>query len=113
MANKFDNLRPGEYQFTQEDKIKGGKASGEARRRKKTMKEMLQVCLEMQDKKGQSYQELATLGLIKGAMKGNAINYRTILELLGELKNPEEDKRAQELSKVEELLNKLTEEAKK
>ena len=30
-------------------------------------------------------QQLATLGLIKGARQGNASNYRTILETLGEL----------------------------
>lgn len=65
---------------------KGGIASGEARRKKKTMRETLKMCLEMTNKNGQSYRELATLGLIKGAMKGNAQNYRTMLETLGELK---------------------------
>lgn len=92
---------------------KGGKASGEARRQKKAMREMLETCLEMKSPKGQTYRELATLGLIKGAIKGNAQNYRTILETLGELKSIEEDKLANNIGKVEDLLSKLSEEAKK
>lgn len=91
----------------------GGIASGEAKREKKAMREMLEMCLEMKDDKGVSYKHLATMGLIKGAMKGNAQNYRTILETLGELNAIEDDKKKQELSKVEELLSKLSEEAKK
>lgn len=67
----------------------GGKASGEARRKKRDMKQMLEMCLEMNNKEGISYRQLATMGLIKGAIKGNAQNYRTILETLGEL-DPEE-----------------------
>lgn len=92
---------------------KGGIASGETRRQKKAMREMLEMCLEMKDDSGMTYRELATLGLIKGAASGNAQNYRTILETLGELNAIEEDKKKQELSKVEELLSKLTEEANK
>lgn len=92
---------------------KGGIASGEARRKKKAMREMLEMCLEMKNNKGMTYRELATMGLIKGAIKGNAQNYRTILETLGELKSDEEDKLANNLGKVENLLSKLNEEAKK
>lgn len=69
----------------------GGKASGEARRKKKEMREMLETCLEMKNKKGLTYRQLATMGLINGAIKGNAQNYRTILETLGELKPDEKD----------------------
>jgi hypothetical protein len=39
----------------------------------------------LHSRKGVTYKELATLGLIKGAVKGNAMNYKTIVELLGEL----------------------------
>lgn len=66
-----------------------GIASGEAKRKKKAMKEMLEVCLEMKNNQGLTYRQLATMGLIKGAIKGNAQNYRTILETLGELKPDE------------------------
>ena len=71
--------------------IKGGKASGEVRALKKTFKMALKELLqeEVKDKKGnpsgKTYQDLVNIGLVKGAMKGNAINYKTILETIGEL----------------------------
>lgn len=69
---------------------KGGVASGEARRQKATMKKVLQEMLEeVANVKGNrnnlTYKQLATLGLIKGAINGNANNYKTILEAIGEL----------------------------
>lgn len=77
---------------------KGGINSGESRRLKKTMKmaliELLQE--EAKDKNGKptgkTYQELANMGLLKGAMKGNAQNYRVLLETIGELLPQEENK---------------------
>ena len=42
MANE-QNLRPAEYKLTVEEAKKGGIASGEARRRKKTMRELAQM----------------------------------------------------------------------
>ena len=67
--------------------IKGGIASGKARREKKTMRETLEMMLEeIGDKdNGLTYKQLATLGLLKGAITGNATNYRTILEATGEM----------------------------
>ena len=70
--------------------MKGGKASGEARALKKTFKMALKELLQeevMKDGKptGKTYQDLVNIGLVKGAMKGNAINYKTILETIGEL----------------------------
>lgn len=64
---------------------KGGIASGKARREKATMKQTLQMLLEETNSKGKQYKELVTLGLLKGAINGNASNYKTILETLGEL----------------------------
>jgi len=64
---------------------KGGIASGKARREKATMRKTLEMLLEEKNSKGKTYKELATLGLLKGAINGNASNYRTILETLGEL----------------------------
>lgn len=63
----------------------GGKKSGEVRREKATMKKVLMDMLEETNAKGLSYKQLATLGLIKGAIKGNAQNYKTILEAIGEI----------------------------
>ena len=82
-----------EYQFgkkTAEEQHeiskKGGIASGEARRKKATMKKTLEMLLEETNKSsGKTYRELATLGLIKGAVKGKSDNYRLILEIMGEL----------------------------
>ena len=68
----------------------GGKASGEARRKKMTMRETLEKMLdEVANIEGNenklTYRELATLGLLKGAVVGNNANYKTILETIGEI----------------------------
>lgn len=94
------------------DSRKAGIASGEARRRKKTMRETLEMLLDEKYKKtGKTYREEATIGLLKGAIWGNAKNYEVILDLLGELRQAEEEKANKEMSKVEELLSKIKEEA--
>lgn len=89
MANREDNLIPFTSEQSREEAVKngrkGGVASGEARREKATMKATLEKLLDEKYKNGKTYRELATLGLLKGAIKGNANNYRTILETLGEL----------------------------
>ena len=86
VANE-QNLRPGEYKLTLEEQKKGGIASGQARREKATMRKTLEMLLDEKNSKGKTYKELATLGLLKGAINGNSSNYRTILETLGELTN--------------------------
>ena len=94
--------------------VKGGRACAEKRKEEKKMREMLRALLDTRSKKdNKTYGELATLGLIKGAIKGNAQNYRTILEVLGELTTIQDDTKMQGLAKVQELLGKLEEEAKK
>jgi hypothetical protein len=70
---------------------KGGIRSGEVRREKATMKATLEMLLNETNKNGKTYRELATLGLLKGAINGNAQNYRTILETLGELLETNEE----------------------
>ncbi len=79
---RFDNRTPEEQR-----KIArmGGIASGKARQEKATMKRILEMMLNEKNNKGKTYRELTTLGLIKGAVNGNASNYRTIVEVLGEL----------------------------
>lgn len=89
----------------------GQKASTEAKREKATMKATLEMLLNETSKNGKTYKELATLGLLKGAINGNAHNYRTIVEVLGELNQLQEDRQQQQLTKVEELLNKIEKEA--
>lgn len=86
MANKLDNLIPstkGGHQLTEEEAKRGGIASGEARRKKATMIQMLEQCLEATNEKtGKTYKELATLGLIKGAVNGSSKNYEIIQSLM-------------------------------
>ena len=114
MANNSQNLQPVQSkEEARERGRKGGIASGKARRQKATMKAMLEACLDMKNENGQSFRELATLGLIKGAVSGNSNNYKTILETLGELDILQQERQVQQLVKVEELLSKLDEEAKK
>lgn len=89
MAN-IENLKPGEYKLSQEEAKKGGINSGIARREKATMRKTLELLLdEVAKVEGNeeklTYKQLATLGLLKGAISGNATNYRTILETLGEI----------------------------
>ena len=90
MAGALKNDNP-THDLTAEEVRKGGIESGKARKEKATMKKALEMLLDEQNKKsGKTYRELATLGLIQGAIKGKSDNYRLILELLGELKQGEE-----------------------
>ena len=86
---QFDNLTAEEQQKIARQ---GGIRSGEVRREKATMKATLEMLLNTTSKNGKTYRELATLGLLKGAINGNAQNYKTILETIGELIQPEEAK---------------------
>ena len=82
MAND-ENLIPQAHVLTVEDAKKGGINSGKARREKTTMLQMLEKCLdETNSKTGKTYKELATLGLIKGAVNGNSKNYEIIQALI-------------------------------
>ena len=90
MANEQNLKVPTSKQAREYGRL-GGIASGKARQEKATMKKTLEMLLDEQNKKsGKTYRELATLGLIQGAIKGKSENYRLILELLGELKQNEE-----------------------
>ena len=112
MAN-IENLKPRKLTTEEATEMgrKGGIASGKARQERKTMKETLLMCLEMKNADGNTFQDLATLGLLKGAMKGNANNYELILKLLGELEDTNRSKQESELSKLDELLSEIKGEA--
>ena len=89
MANP-KTLIPEAHKLTLEDQSNGGKRSGEVRREKATMKQTLKLMLdEVADiegnDKGLTYKQLATIGLLKGAILGNSANYKTILETTGEI----------------------------
>lgn len=87
---RFDNRTPEEQR---EIARQGGIASGKSRKEKATMKKVLEEMLEEVadidgNEKKLTYKQLATLGLIKGAIQGNHANYRTIMESIGELEEP-------------------------
>ena len=91
---KEDNLIPfNKMSQSERSEIarKGAIASNKVQKEKKTFKMALKELLqeEAKDKEGKptgkTYQDLVNIGLVKGAMKGNAINYKTILETIGEL----------------------------
>ena len=79
MANKGqENLIPFTERTKEEQReiaTMGGIASGKARQEKATMKKTLEMLLNEKNKKGKTYRELSTLGLIKGAVDGKAENY--------------------------------------
>lgn len=89
----MSNLK-NQVKFTEENASemgrKGGIASGEARREKATMKKALEMLLEAKNSDGKTYRDLTTLGLIKGAIEGKAENYKTIVQVLGELEETKE-----------------------
>ena len=84
MANE-QNLKVPTSEEAREYGRLGGIASGKARQERATMKKVLEDMLKETNNTGLTNQQLATLGLIKGATKGNAQNYKTIIEMLGEV----------------------------
>lgn len=79
-----------QHELTKEDMSKGGKKSGEVRKEKATLRKALEMLLDETNKKGVSYRDLTTLGLIKGAIDGKAENYKVIAQMLGELDQKEQ-----------------------
>ena len=113
MANKLDNLMSVEELNSRRtpeqhsaDSRKAGIASGKARQEKATMKKALEMLLDEQNKKsGKTYRELATLGLIQGAIKGNALNYKTILEVMGETNLTDDNNINKNILNIADLIN--------
>lgn len=92
MANE-QNLRPSEYKLSQEEAKKGGIASGEARRKKRDLRNALEMLLEssvnVTDKQsGEIIQmtgtQAVTRKLFEQAMKGNVKAFKTIRETVGQ-----------------------------
>ncbi len=88
------------------DSRKAGIRSGEVRRERATMRAVLESMLNETPKGSNlTYRQMATLGLIKGAVKGNAQNYKTIVETMGELFAQEENKSSGVIVELIEALN--------
>lgn len=82
MANE-QNLRPSEYKLSQEEAKKGGIKSGQVRREKKMLRDLLEEALEKKTETGNKYIDI-TIALIKEAEKGNVKAYETIRDTLGQ-----------------------------
>ena len=111
MANpkgNIDNLQPGNvnHTFTPEEVLEGNKKSIETRRRKASLRQALKDILNSDIKltKGTIYdtyktmgidiskftpEELASIGLLFGAINGNATNFKTMLETNNEITETE------------------------
>jgi hypothetical protein len=96
VANASDNLIPGGHKLTLEEQSAGGKASGEARRKKATMISVLEKMLDdvptKDNEGGLTNRELATLGLIKGARQGYSKNYEIIQDLMKKKEEKDDEK---------------------
>ena len=88
---RFDNRTPEEQR---EIARMGGIASGKVRKEKATMKKTLEMMLNTTNEDGETYQYEVTLGLIANAIDktkgGSPEAYKTILAVLGELKEEKE-----------------------
>ena len=93
--NNEENLIPFTERTEEEQREiarQGGIASGEARRKKATMISTLEKLLNETNKKaGKTYRELATLGLIKGAVNGSGKNYEIIQQLMDKKEKKDEE----------------------
>lgn len=98
MANE-QNLRPSEYKLSQEEAKRGGQKSGETRRRKRTLKEQMEMLLSLpvQDPATKDFIEslgidsteinnalAITLSMYQEALKGNTKAFELIRDTIGE-----------------------------
>ena len=89
MANEQNLVRGEEaHKFTAEEHSKGGIASGEARRRKRDLRNALELLLEkdFKDKDGNvvSGAEAITAKLFQQAMNGNVKAFETLRDTVGQ-----------------------------
>ena len=98
MANE-QNLRPGEYPLTVEEQKKGGIASGKARRKKKLIKDNIELLLSLPIKSTKTKEQLKQLGIdddemnnqmalviamYQKAMKGDVQAFNTLRDTIGQ-----------------------------
>lgn len=67
-----------------ENARKAGKASGEARRKKKAFKDALLAVLESKNKEGKSYQDIVAMGFVKRLATGDPRSIELMLQIIGE-----------------------------
>lgn len=88
MANE-QNLRPGAHKLTQEEASRGGKRSGETRRRRKAFAEAFEVLLqrEFTDRNGNKLQGVDAIAAktFQAAMDGDLKAMQIIRDTCGEM----------------------------
>lgn len=87
MANE-QNLRPCEHKFTQEEAKKGGVASGEARRAKKSLREAMQILMDAdltgKDGKTMTGTEAMAAKAFQAALKGDWKAWELVRDTAGQ-----------------------------
>ena len=85
MANS-ENLKPVQSKSEAREKgKKGGIKSGESRRERKKLRELLELCLQLNDEQTGFKNDYAmTVALVKKAVKGDIGAYITIRDTIGE-----------------------------
>ena len=87
MANE-QNLRPSEYKLSREEAKKGGMASAEARRKKRDLRRMCEMMLEMdikaKDGTVKSGAEAIALAQLQKALKGDAKAFEVLRDTAGQ-----------------------------
>ncbi len=81
MAGQLKNNNPG-HDLTTEELRRGGLNSVKSRNYKKEQIENLKALLDSKNDKGITYRELINLGLMKGALKGKAENFKALMEYI-------------------------------
>lgn len=105
MANE-QNLQPGKYKLTLEEQKKGGRASGEARRRRKQTAELVSMMLnsKLDDNKAKAVKKVApdiknedltvnalmTAGMVKSAINGNVKAYECLQQYQSKAETPKD-----------------------
>lgn len=111
MANE-QNLRPCEYQFTQEEAKRGGVASGVARRRKRSLKAAAEYYLSLSPKDNEIWNGLSVdgvdpedidnqmaivAGMTKAAMMGDSKAAKVVVDIIGKDDSADKDNKPYEL----------------
>jgi hypothetical protein len=82
------NLRPGEYKFTLEDAKRGAKKSAEARRKKRDLRQAIEILLETDiegdDGQVQSGAEALAIAQFKKALKGDTRAFEVLRDTAGQ-----------------------------
>jgi flagellar motor component MotA len=84
----MENLKSLADRTTEEQReiaIKGGKASGEARRKKKRFKELFEIALNQENEEGVKNDVAIVRAMIKKATKGSVMAFESIRDTTGEI----------------------------